>query len=103
MKVLIKCDNEAVAAHVKEMLESFGKGMHIYTHDDGFSYYKCVICVGDTTVWNEPELLCQLINPATTDDWAALKSTLWRFYRDHIKDAFGTKCTCGLYEYCHCH
>ena len=103
MKILIKANNPDIAARIKEILEAFGKGMNIYTRDNGISYYPCVILVGDTNVWQEPELLRKFAEPASNDDWAAIKKELWALYRDHLKDMFGTKCTCGLYDFCHCH
>ena len=103
MKILIKASDADVAQRIKELLESFGKGMRIFTKDDGFSYYGCVLLVGDAKVWNEPELVCHLDNPTRETDWEQLQKQLWAFYRDNIKDTFGTKCSCGLYDICRCH
>ena len=103
MKILIKAQDETVSMRVKETLESFGKGMHIFTKDDGFSYYKCVLCIGKERVWDDPELFRKFDEPKTEADWEQLNKELWTFYRDNIKEAFGAKCSCGLFEYCHCH
>ena len=103
MKILIKAKEETVANRVKEILESFGKGMYVYTKDDGFSYYRCVVRVGDVASFLVPALSCRLDEPMSDEDWQQLEKQLWAFYRDNLKDAFGNRCSCGLFEYCHCH
>ena len=74
MKILIKANDEEIAKRVKETFESFGKGMHIYTKDDGFSYYACVVCVGDVYVFQEPELLGKFAEPLTEEEWKVLEN-----------------------------
>ncbi|MCF0197184.1 MAG: hypothetical protein HUK03_08175 [Bacteroidaceae bacterium] len=103
MKILIKAQEAQVATWSKEVLESFGKGLHIYTRDDGFSYYGCVICIGDTSVYQEPDLFARFAEPHVEEDWERLRKDLWQFYRDNIQDTFGNRCSCGLFEFCHCH
>ncbi|MCF0198916.1 MAG: hypothetical protein HUK02_06280 [Bacteroidaceae bacterium] len=103
MKILIKADDEAIAQRVKELLESFGHGLHIYTKDDGISYYGCVIGVGDCRVFVKPDLFVALPVPRSAADWESLQKDLWAFYRDHLKDTVGNRCSCGLFEFCHCH
>ena len=103
MKILIKAKDEELAKKVKLEMESFGKGMHIFTRDDGFSYYKCVVSIGKFSVFPEPELFAQFTAPKSDEEWEKLKKELWGFYRDNIKEAFGTRCSCGLFEFCHCH
>ena len=103
MKILVTANDNDTAKRAKDMLDSFGKGMHIFTRDDGFSYYGCVICIGKVAISQEPELFRKFDEPVTDEDWERLEKELWTFYRDYIKDSFGTRCSCGLFEFCHCH
>ncbi|MCF0202213.1 MAG: hypothetical protein HUK08_02500 [Bacteroidaceae bacterium] len=103
MKILIKANDTSISERAKGLLESFGKGMHIYTRDDGISLYGCVICIGATTDFSQPELFLTVAEPKTEDDWGDTEKALWNFYRDNLKDVFSGRCSCGLFEYCHCH
>ncbi|MCF0191306.1 MAG: hypothetical protein HUJ96_08605 [Marinilabiliaceae bacterium] len=103
MKILIKAYDSAVAERIKVILASYDKGLRLFTRDDGISYYKCVISIGKRPTGLEADIQGSFNEPADEGDWKQLESELWAFYRDNLKEAFGGKCSCGLYEFCHCH
>ncbi|MCF0188535.1 MAG: hypothetical protein HUK04_03470 [Bacteroidaceae bacterium] len=103
MKILINARDVATASRVKDLLDSFGRGLHIFTRDDGISYYGCVLCIGDFALFQQPEMLAKFPEPHSDDDWQRLEHDLWTFYRDKLKDEYADRCSCGMFEFCHCH
>ena len=109
MKILIYGNNEAECLWCKELLETFGKGMHISTETPCTStgrerHLSCVITVGNTPApphTAKYKFTCHA--PTNDESKATCKKELWAIFRDTLRDAIGGKCSCGLYDTCHCH
>ncbi len=93
----------------KELLNSFGKGLHITvaTPDDLsllHTQWDCILWLGvepELSLLTEYELT--LTNPKDEESQNILKRELWIFYRDYISERMSVPCSCGLYDWCHCH
>jgi hypothetical protein len=109
MKILVYTNNISAGEWVKETLEEFGRGMHIIVRGEDnedilknpFSY---VITLGnlDKEIPSEKRHIT-FPNPVNDEDYALLRRSLWTLYRDTLRDMIGNKCSCGLYDVCHCH
>ena len=109
MRILIFTKDTSAGEWVKETLEEYGRGMHIIIRDETHknllnSHFSCIITLG------EPEnsvpsdkLLYNYPIPDNDEERAKLRHELWVLYRDTLRDMIGSKCSCGLYDVCHCH
>ena len=109
MKILIYSKDTSAGEWVKETLEEFGRGMHIIVKDETHknllnSYFSCIITLGETEgrVPSDKMHFCYPI-PHNDEERAKLRRDLWALYRDTLRDMIGSKCSCGLYDICHCH
>ena len=103
MNILVTTDDNEIAERIKEILLSFGKGMHIHRTDYGITTYGCAIAIGDAITTTQDDINRRYSKPATEDDWQQLEKELWHLYRDYLKDMIGGRCSCGMFEFCHCH
>ena len=109
MKILIYGNNEAECLWCKDILETFGRGMHIgietpKTATGKEKNFSCVITIGDAPAPPHKakyNFRCQA--PNDDESKATCKRELWAMFRDTLRDAIGGKCSCGLYDICHCH
>ena len=109
MKLLIYTKETDVAEWIKDTLEEFGRGMHIIVKDNSnkevlngnFSY---IITLGESEdIVPNNKLHSNFPTPRNDEEKALLRHCLWALYRDTLRDMIGSKCSCGLYEVCHCH
>ena len=109
MKLLIYTNDTAAGMWVKETLEEYGRGMHIIVKDRSNSnilnsHLSYIITLGeneDAMPGNKPHSNYPI--PANNEERVALRRSLWVLYRDTLRDMIGSKCSCGLYDICHCH
>lgn len=109
MKILVYTPERTIGEWIKKTLEEFGRGMHIIVKDertDKLSSYNfsCIITLGDSgknIPYNKLHINYPL--PSTEEEKALLRQKLWALYRDTLRDMIGSKCSCGLYDICHCH
>ena len=109
MRILIYSKEKAAGEWVKETLEEYGRGMHIIVRDDESKQtlngnFSCIITLGEAgKEVPEGKLHFNFPAPADTEEYASLRRSLWILYRDTLRDMIGSKCSCGLYDVCHCH
>ena len=109
MRILIYTKDTTAGDWAKETLEEYGRGMHIIVRDESHknllnSHFSCIITLGETEEcvpgdkmhYNYPI-------PQNDEERAKLRRDLWVLYRDTLRDMIGSKCSCGLYDVCHCH
>ncbi len=117
MKTLIYAPGrEKMAKQVKEWLEDFGRGLHVMIASDenetgsalkqhwshtlliGISDLpKGIVSQGTSKIDVEGKDL------ESEEDFAKMRHEVYVVYRDILSDMVGTRCTCGLYDICHCH
>jgi hypothetical protein len=117
MKTLIYAPTHPdIAKQAQKWLEMFGKGLHVsaigtaecqdailgehWSHAiivDASSLPSSVHCKGASHVDT-----CGR-NLADADDFRSLRHDFYVIYRDILQDMVGTRCSCGLYDMCHCH
>lgn len=109
MKTLIYAPrNKEIGGRVKDWLDDFGKGLHTYVAWDGESEkiaegdnWSHVLILG---VEKLPESIAtQGSSVITLGDEANIRHQTYVIYRDILSDMVGSRCTCGLYDVCHCH
>lgn len=109
MKLLIYTKDMVAGEWVKNTLEEFGRGMHIIVKENSninilnknFSY---IITLGENEyIAPNNKQHCNFPVPSNDEEKALLRHNLWVLYRDTLRDMIGSKCSCGLYDICHCH
>ena len=109
MRILIYSKEIPVGEWAKETLEEFGRGMHIIVRDEknpqilnsNFSY---IITLGKPdAIIPSGKLHTNFALPANEEEYTTLRRSLWALYRDTLREMIGNKCSCGLYDVCHCH
>lgn len=108
MRLLIFTSNIAAGEWAKEILEEFGRGMHISVVPDSKPQvlkgnWSYIITLGETTAETDGKAHTGYPIPMNDDERALLRRSLWALYRDTLRDMIGNKCSCGLYDTCHCH
>lgn len=109
MRILVYTNNTTAGEWIKETLEEFGRGMHIITKNEEDKdilekHFSCIITLGDAGKdIPDGKLHFNVPVPINEEDYALLKRNLWALYRDTLRDMIGNKCSCGLYDVCHCH
>lgn len=109
MKLLIYTNDTATGMWIKETLEEYGKGMHILVRDSSNmnildNHFSYIITLGENkndVPDNKPHTNYPV--PTNDEEKVALRRGLWILYRDTLRDMIGSKCSCGLYDICHCH
>lgn len=109
MKILIYTKDTAAGEWVKDTLEEYGRGMHIFVKENSnknilngnFSY---IITLGEEEdIVLSNKLHSNFPIPGNDEEKALLRHHLWALFRDTLRDMIGSKCSCGLYDICHCH
>lgn len=109
MKLLIYTDDAQLGEWAKETIEDFGRGIKIIvSHGKDpqilgkpFSY---IIIFGEGKEdMPGSKQYSHYPTPADEQEKTTLKRNLWALYRDTLRDMIGDKCSCGLYDICHCH
>jgi hypothetical protein len=109
MRILVDSEKKESGEWAKERLEEFGRGMHITVVQNAGSRqlggnwsYIIVLgeCPGELPA-GKP--VARYPIPKNEAEEAELKRSLWALYRDELRDMIGSKCSCGLYDVCHCH
>ena len=109
MRLLIYSSDNLCAQWVKDTLNEFGRGMHIsiaLASDPEMlnAKWAYIILLGDVRVPvlpGMPHIHFPLF--AGHEEQEAMRRKLWLLYRDTIYDMIGSKCSCGMYDVCHCH
>ena len=108
MRILINTEKKEIGDWAREQLQEFGRGMHITVIQEADSRqlsgnWSYIITIGNCSV-TPPEGKPVVYYPATDDEGLAeFRRKLWALYRDNLRDMIGSKCSCGLYDICHCH
>lgn len=107
MRILIYTPETEIGEWAKETLNEFGRGMHIHVSDKPEMLegkWSFVITIGeDCNKATDPQKdVCYPI-PQEDEERTGLRRRLWALYRDTLRDQIGSKCSCGLYDVCHCH
>lgn len=109
MKIAIYTSDTEIGNWAKETLEEFGRGMHIRVlscHDkEALSLnWSYIITFGecDADVPSEKQHTRFSI-PVNEEERMECRRRLWALYRDTLRDMIGGKCSCGLFDVCHCH
>lgn len=104
MKTLVYTTaDKALAEQGKTWLEAFGKGLHVTaaTLDDWEAirgeHWSAVLLPGDDALPSglHYKRLFRLPEPD--------ERHFFRLYRDELQDMVGARCSCGLFDVCHCH
>ena len=109
MRILIYTNDNTAGEWIKETLEEFGRGMHIIVRGEDRkdilnSNFSCIITLGDDEKdFPNGKLHFNYPLPTNEEEYASLRHKLWALYRDTLRDMIGSKCSCGLYDVCHCH
>lgn len=109
MRILVYTNNTTAGEWIKETLEEFGRGMHITTRSEEDKellkkHFSCIITLGISGKdIPDGKLHFNFPVPTSEENYALLKRNLWALYRDTLRDMIGNKCSCGLYDVCHCH
>lgn len=108
MRILIYTSDIEAGEWAKERLEEFGRGMHITVAgnsapeilQDNWSY---IICIGNSNADIEGKPHLRYPVPYGDEGHTSLRRELWALYRDTLKEMTGNKCSCGMFDTCHCH
>ena len=109
MRILIYSKDKAAGEWIKDTLEEYGRGMHIIVRDEENNRilngnFSCIITLGEAEKdVPEEKLHFNYPTPGNEEEYASLRRRLWILYRDTLRDMIGSKCSCGLYDVCHCH
>lgn len=109
MRILIYTKERTAGEWTKETLEEFGRGMNIIIRSNENpkilnGNFSCIITLGeDESNIPDNKLHFNLPIPTNEEEYALLRRNLWALYRDTLRDMIGSKCSCGLYDVCHCH
>lgn len=107
MRILIYTTETEVGEWAKETLNEFGRGMHIHVSDKPEMLegkWSFVITIGeDCNKATDPQKSACYPVPQGDEERAGIRRKLWALYRDTLRDRIGSKCSCGLFDVCHCH
>ena len=108
MRILVYSSDIASAEWVKDTLNDFGRGMHIVTSSTSsevlLDKWAYIIILGDENISISPTIQYSCLPLYTNqDEQQTLRRQLWQLYRDTLQDLIGNRCSCGMYDFCHCH
>lgn len=108
MRILIYTSDIETGEWARETLEEFGRGMHITVADNNspdllHRKWSCIISIGNDDATIEGKLHFRYPAPHGDKERASLRRALWALYRDTLKEMTGARCSCGMYDTCHCH
>ena len=107
MKILIYTKATELGEWSKETLNEFGRGMHIRVSDKpelAGGNWSFIILLGEERPEGADKKKClHYPIPQGDDERSEYRRKLWALYRDTLRDMIGSKCSCGLYDVCHCH
>lgn len=109
MRILICATDKECGEWTRDLLLEFGRGMHISVASKDFAQvlsdnWSFIIVLGDSMIGmpnGVPHCFYSL--PHNDEDLAELRRNLWILYRDTLRDMIGGKCSCGMFDMCHCH
>lgn len=109
MRILVYSSDIACAQWVRDTLNDFGRGMHITIASSAEpevlnGKWAYIIILGEEKT-SIPLIVPYSCLPlfANPNEQEALRRNLWRLYRDTLYEMIGSKCVCGMYDFCHCH
>lgn len=108
MRILIYTSDITVGEWAKSTLEEFGRGMHITVVPDSKPQvingnWSYIIIIGAQATITNNKQNSFYHTPLNEEERIQLRRNLWALYRDTLRDMIGNKCSCGLYDTCHCH
>ena len=109
MKILIFTNDLQTGYWAKDTLEEFGRGMQISVVSDNSSdileknWSHIITFIESDTKIPAGKRHTNLLPPTDDEERAQCRRELWVLYRDTLRDMIGNKCSCGLYDTCHCH
>lgn len=107
MRILIYTSDTQVGEFAKSTLQEFGRGMHITVSADSKKvegHWSYIIAIGEMpTGFNTDTPSITYPLPKEEEEFNILRRRLWALYRDELRDRIGNKCSCGLFDVCHCH